>query len=79
VNIRNTVAAATTFNRLVTTPGTASTVLDSENVSIIVPYERIYTPDQRIPVPASGRLALNLTAGLGASYNASSEIYFEEI
>jgi len=82
-NARNTIAAATTFNRLVTTPGTAGTVLDSENVSIIVPYERIYTPDQRIPIGASGsstyRLALNLSAGLGASYNASSEIYFEEI
>jgi hypothetical protein len=79
VNSRNTVAASTTANALVTTPGTAGTVLDSENVSIIVPFERIYTPDQRIPVPAGTRIALNLSAGLGAAYNASSEIYFEEI
>jgi hypothetical protein len=85
VNPRNTIAATTTFNRLVTTPGTASTVLDSENVSIIVPYERIYTPDQRIPLASSGagtslyRIALNLSAGLGGAFNASSEIYFEEI
>lgn len=83
INARNSVTAVTTFNRLVTTPGTAGNVLDSENVSIIVPFERIYTPDQRIVVNPSGagtfRLALNLSAGLGASYNASSEIYFEEI
>jgi len=79
VNSRNTVAAASTVNRLVTTPGTAGNVLDSENVSIIVPFERIYTPDQRIPVPASTRLALNLSAGLGAAYNTSLEVYFEEI
>ena len=78
VNSRNTVSAVTTFNALVTTPGTAGAVLDSENVSIIVPFERIYTPDQRIPITGGGRLALNLSAGLGASYNASSEIYFEE-
>jgi len=73
------VAAVTTFNRTVTTPGTASTVKDSELVSIIVPFERIYTPDQRIPISGGGRLALNLAAGLGTSYNASSEIYFEEL
>ena len=79
INPRNTVAAVTTFNRTVTTPGTASTVKDSELVSIIVPFERIYTPDQRIPISGGGRLALNLAAGLGTSYNASSEIYFEEL
>jgi hypothetical protein len=79
VNIRNTVAAVTTVNRLVTTVGTASTQLSADNVSIIVPYERIFTPDQRIPVPGGGRLALNLAATLGTTYSASSEIYFEEI
>ena len=79
LNTRNSVAAVTTFNRLVTTPGTLGVIKDSENVSIIVPFERIYTPDQRIPIAGGGRLALNLSAGLGASYAASSEIYFEEI
>jgi hypothetical protein len=77
-NRRNTVAAATTCNRLVTTPGTPGAVYDSENVSIIVPYERIYTPDQRIPIAPSARLALNTTA-LGGAFFTSSEIYFEEI
>ena len=79
LNTRNSLAAVTTFNRLVTTPGTLGVVKDSELVSIIVPFERIYTPDQRIPITGGTRLALNLAAGLGASYNASSEIYFEEI
>lgn len=79
VNRRNTLAAATTANALVTTPGTAGVIYDSENVSIIVPFERIYTPDQRIPISAGNRLALNLSAGLGGAFNASSEIYFEEI
>ena len=79
VNKRNTLAAVTTFNRTVTTPGTAGSIYDSELVSIIVPFERIYTPDQRIPISGGNRLALNLAAGLGTAYNASSEIYFEEI
>jgi hypothetical protein len=79
LNVRNTVTAVTTFNSLVTTPGTLGVIKDSENVSIIVPFERIYTPDQRIPIGGGGRLALNLSAGLGASYAASSEIYFEEM
>jgi stringent starvation protein B len=85
VNPRNTIAATATFNRMVTTPGTLGVVKDSELVSIIVPFERIYTPDQRIVINTSGaavsRLALNIAAtpALGASYFAASEIYFEEI
>ena len=79
VNRRNSLAAVTTVNRLVTTPGTLGVVMAREIVSIIVPFERIYTPDQRIPISGGNRLALNLSAGLGAAYNASSEVYFEEI
>jgi hypothetical protein len=79
LNRRNTVAAVTTTNQLVTAVGTLGVIMDSENVSIIVPFERIYTPDQRIPVGGGARLAVNLSAGLGATYQASSEIYFEEI
>ena len=78
-NLRNTVAAVTTCNALVTTPGAAGVVRASDNVSIIVPYERIYTPDQRTPISGGARWALNLSAGLGGAFNASSEIYFEEI
>jgi hypothetical protein len=78
-NLRNTVAAVTTCNRTVTTPGAAGVVRSSENVSIIVPWERIYTPDQRTPISGGARWALNLSAGLGGAFNASSEIYFEEM
>lgn len=77
-NQRNTVAAAGTYTRNVTTPGTAGNVLSSELVSVIVPYERIFTPDQRILVPAGTRLALNLEASIGALLN-SFEMDVEEI
>jgi hypothetical protein len=79
VNPRNTVAALTTCNSLVTTPGTAGIVHSSHNPSIILPFERIYTPDQRLPVPANDRIAINLAAALGGTFLLSSEIYFEEI
>jgi hypothetical protein len=75
---RNTVAAVTTFNNLVTTPGTLGVVKSASNPSVIVPFERIFTPDQRIPITGGGRLAINLAAGLGGTVVMSSEIYFEE-
>ena len=78
-NPRNTVAAATTTTRTVTTPGTAGNVWDADQFSIVLPYERIYTPAQRIFVPAATRWCLNLEAGLGAAYNASCTIDFEEL
>ena len=80
VNRRNTVAAATTCNYLVTTPGTGGVIWPGADlVSIIVPYERIFTPDQRVPISGGSRWNLTLIAGAGASYSASSEVYFEEI
>lgn len=75
---RNSIAAVTTFNGLVTTPGTAGAILSASNPSLIVPFERILTPDQRIPITGGSRLAINLAAGLGATVVMSSEIYFEE-
>lgn len=78
-NPRNTVAAAVTTTRTVTTPGTAGNVWDADNFSIVLPYERIYTPAQRIFVPAATRWCLNLEAGLGAAYNCSATVDFEEL
>lgn len=78
VNPRNTVAAATTTTRTVTTPGTAGNVWSAEQISVIVPYERVFTQDQRIFVPAATRWCLNLEASVGA-LNASGEVYFEEL
>lgn len=78
-NQRNTVAAAGTYNRTVTTPGTPGNILGSEQVSIIVPYERVFTASQRILVPAGTRMSLNLGTALGAAYDASFEMDVEEI
>jgi hypothetical protein len=82
VNARNTTAAATTSTRtVVTTQGTIGNILDGEQVSVIVPFERIYTPDQRIVIPAGtgNLLSLFLTTAPGQAFQASSEVYFEEI
>jgi len=82
VNARNTVGAATTTTRtVVTTQGTIGSILDGESVSCIVPFERIYTPDQRLVIPAgtTNLLSLFMTAGPGQVFVTSSEVYFEEI
>lgn len=79
-NPRNSVAAVTTVNRtVVTTQGTLGVVKLADQVSTILPYERIFTPDQRIVIPGGGRLCLFLATALGASYQASGEVYFEEV
>ena len=77
-NQRNTVAATCTFNRMVTTPGSAGVVMSAHFPSIIVPWELVYTPDMRMPVDAGKRLALNLAAGIGA-FTVSGTIGYEEL
>lgn len=79
VHPRNTVAAVTTTTRTVTTPGTPGDIHDDDDFTIIMPYERIWTPDTRIVVAPSTNLAISLLAGLGAAFNASSTICFEEL
>lgn len=79
VHPRNTVAASTTTTRTVTTPGTIGDIKWDDSASIIVPYELIFTPDMRIPIQGGGRLCLFLTTALGAAYNASSTVCFEEL
>lgn len=76
---RNTVAAATTTTRTVTSPGTIGDIRWSSANSIIVPAEKIWTPDTRQPIQGGGRLCLFLQTALGAAYNASSTVCFEEI
>ena len=81
VHPRNSIASATTaVNRtVVTTQGTAGDIHWSDTASIIVPYELIFTPDLRIPVSPSTKLCLFLQTALGAAYNASSTICWEEL
>lgn len=78
-NQRNTLAAQGTYTRTVTTPGTAGNILGSEQISLIVPYERVFTQAQRILVPAGTRWAMFLNTALGAAYSASFEMDVEEI
>jgi len=75
---RNTLAAQTAFNGLVTNPGTVATVKSASNPSNIVTFERNWTSDQKIPISGGGRLGINLASGLGGTYTMSSEIVFEE-
>lgn len=79
-NQRMTVAAAGTYTRtVVTTQGTAGNILGSEQVSLIVPYERVFQQAQRILIPANTRWAMFLNTALGAAYNASFEMDVEEV
>jgi hypothetical protein len=78
-NQRNTLAAAGTYTRTVTTPGTVGNALGAEQVSIIVPYERVFQQSQRILVPAGTRWALNLESAPGQAIVTSLEMDVEEI
>lgn len=80
VHPRNTVAATMVTTRtVVTTQATAGDIHWADQVSIIVPDEYIWTPDLRIPISPSTNLSLFLVTALGAAFNASSTICFEEI
>jgi hypothetical protein len=79
LNTRNTVAAATAVFGVDTTPGTSGNVLESELWSVLVPYSRIYTPDERIYVPISGFLAMSFTTAPGSAVNISADVFFEEL
>jgi hypothetical protein len=80
VNPRNTVAAASTTTRtVVTTQGTIGDLRWADQVSVIVPFELVFTADARIPIQGGGRLALFLVAAPGQAFQASSTIVFEEI
>lgn len=76
---RNSVSAATTATYARNTPGTAGNVIDAETWSLLVPYEFAPTPENRIHVPVSSYIALNLVAGTGASRTMSGRVFFEEL
>jgi hypothetical protein len=78
VNPRNTVAASATTTRTVTTPGTAGNVWDADTASVVVPFEKVFTPAQRIFVPAATRFCVNLEASIGTlAYSLTLD--FEEL
>lgn len=76
---RNSVAAATTTTRTVTTPGTIGDIRWSDRLSIITPIEILFTPDMRQPIQGGGRLCLFLVAALSGAFNANSTVCFEEL
>lgn len=79
LNSRNTVAAASTVTSLPATPGTSGNVLEAELWSVLVPYSRIYTPDERIYIPASSWVALTFATAPGSAVNISALAVFEEL
>lgn len=79
LNSRNTLAATATVTALPTTPGTAGNILEAELWSVLVPYSRIYTPDTRLYIPASGWVALFFASAPGTAVNISVEAIFEEL
>jgi len=78
LNKRNTIAAATGVFAIDTTPGTAGDIIEGELWSELVPYSRIFTPDERIYVPVSGFLCLAIVTA-PAAVNLSGVVYFEEL
>jgi hypothetical protein len=80
VNQRNTLAAAGTYTRNVTTPGTIGNILSADQINSLYPLERKFSPAERILIPGGSRLALNLESALGAGVTAwSLEAYVEEV
>jgi len=78
LNSRNTLPAATGVFGVTTTPGTAGNIIEGEQWSELVPYSRIFTPDERIYVPISGFLCLSIVSA-PAAVNLSGVVYFEEL
>ena len=80
INPRNTVAAATTVNRNVTTPGTPSDVLWTYQQNLVVPVDELAgLPELKIVIPGGGRLALNLVSAPAAGRSCSGTIFFTEV
>lgn len=74
----NTQAAGATATYARTTVGTVGNVLDADAWSLLVPYQKLYTPETRIRIAAAGFLGVNLTAATGATRVVSGKIVFEE-
>lgn len=78
-NERNTRAAVTTVTQMRTTVGTAGNMLDGDRWSLLVPFQRLYTPETRLQIAHSSFIGLYLPAGTGASRNLSGKVVFEEL
>jgi hypothetical protein len=79
LNKRNTVAAATGAFTFDTTPGTGGDIIESELWSVLVPFSRIYTPDERTAVGVSSFICLFFATAPGGAVNLSSTVTWEEM
>lgn len=76
---KNTTASGVTWNRTVTTPGTAGNVLDSWDWNIVVPFDQVMgKSDLEIEIPAGTRFAFALLGAPGGAYAAASSIVYSE-
>lgn len=75
----NTIAASAALSTLVTTPGTAGNILKTWNWSQVGELLYMPTPEMRVTVSPSGRLALHLNTALAGTGDWEGYVVWEEI
>lgn len=66
-------------NILVTTPGTIGSILKGWQWHQLVPFQYVPIPEDRIIIPPSGRLCLNLQTAVAATRTWSGYAVWEEL
>lgn len=80
LNSRNTVAAACTVARNVTTPGSAGSVIWTYQQNLVVPVDELFgLEDLKIVIPGGGRIGINLASAPAAARNGSATVFFSEV
>lgn len=80
LNSRNTVAAACTVNRNVTTPGSAGNVVWTYQQNLVVPIDELFGLEElKLVVPGGTVLGFNLASAPAAARNASCTVFFSEV
>lgn len=76
---KNTTASGVTWNRTVTTPGTAGNFFDAWSWNIVVPFDLVLgKAELEIEIPAGTRFAFALLGAPGGAYAAASSIEYSE-
>lgn len=80
--VPNSVGDATpalAVSTLVTTPGTIGAILPEYYWSQLAPFIYLPVPEDRLTIPPSGRLALNLQTAVGSTRAWSGYVTWEEV